>query len=235
MASEGRASDKWPTGAGAASGGHVAPEFTSDESFLDALKPDDSGGDLDFTRRARRAQAAGASAPPTSPPRLRHPTPEETATARRERDLEGAAPARTRVVPRSDDPGQVRRSQVTSRPRSAVRRVKRTVKHVDPLSVLRLSLLCYAVMLVVWLVFVAFVYWILASMGLFDSLEKIGRAFTLWENVNITLWLVERWAFLIGLTFVVVASLANLAISALYNFGADVVGGVEMTFVEKDA
>lgn len=115
--------------------------------------------------------------------------------------------------------------------------MKRTLRHVDPLSILKISMFFYACFLVVWLVFVALVYSVLDSMGLFQEIESIlgPEGFVASKSqVDITLFTIERWAFLLGLTFLVVGSLANVFIAFLYNVAADKVGGVEMTFVERD-
>ena len=148
-------------------------------------------------------------------------------------------PGATETMPRVDEhfagpapAPPTRRRAVRRRP--AIRRVKRTLRHVDPLSVLKLSLFYYGIFLVVWLAFVAMVYWVVASMGVFDAIERFGQGLVLWDEVNITLFFVERWALAIGLFFLVLASLINVFLAFLYNVGADLVGGVEMTFVERD-
>jgi hypothetical protein len=117
-----------------------------------------------------------------------------------------------------------------------MRRVRRTVQHVDPISVLKLSVIFYAVFLVLWLLFVAVVFWLLQAAGLFDTLEEIlgPQGLVVENSFEIGLWTVEKWAFLIGLTFAILASLFNLFLAFLYNVAADVVGGVEVTFVERD-
>ena len=140
---------------------------------------------------------------------------------------------RTEVIPRSAPPRPV---PPTRRTRAVARRVKRTLRHVDPLSVLKLSMFFYACMLVLWLIFVAFLFWIVNSMGLFDSIEKFGSGMALegWDDLNIDLFYVEKWAFLIGFTFFVVGSLINTFLAFLYNVGADVIGGLDLTFVERD-
>jgi hypothetical protein len=78
------------------------------------------------------------------------------------------------------------------------------------------------------------VYSIIESTGLFDSIESISRGLALGWKVEIDLWFVEKWALLIGLIFWLVGSLLNLLIAFLYNVGADTIGGIEMTFVERD-
>ena len=142
---------------------------------------------------------------------------------------------RTRVVPRGTDviPRSESRGRAVRR-RGPVRRVRRTLRHVDPLSVLKLSFFYYGIGLVVWLIFVAIVFSILDSMGLFNSIEEVSEGFALGWQVNISLFFVEKWAFLIGLTLVVLGAIVNLLLAFLYNVGADLVGGVEMTFAERD-
>lgn len=102
------------------------------------------------------------------------------------------------------------------------------------MSVLKLSLFFYGCFLVVWLILVAILYSILNSVGLFDLIESISEGFVLKWDSQITLMFVEKWAFLIGLTMVVVGALINTFLAFLYNVAADTVGGVEMTFVERD-
>jgi len=121
------------------------------------------------------------------------------------------------------------------RRRHTVRRVKRTLRHIDPLSVFKLSLFLYGVGLVVWLLFVAVIYMMLDASGIFPYIEQIREGFAFEGDLEITLWAVEKWALLIGAIFWIFLSLVNLVISFLYNVGADMFGGVEMTFVEKDA
>lgn len=120
------------------------------------------------------------------------------------------------------------------RRRIAGRRVQRTVRHVDVWSVFKLSIFYYACFTILWLVLVAVVYGFLAHAGLFDAIQKFGKAMVLWDKVNISLIYVEKWALLFAIAFLIVGSLINALIAVLYNFAADTVGGIEMTFVEKD-
>lgn len=113
--------------------------------------------------------------------------------------------------------------------------MRRTVRHVDPFSVLKLSGFFYAIFLIVWLLIVAAIYSLIDSMGLFDAAEDLGKGLVLWEEVNITLGLVEKWALLIGIVFGVIGTLVNTLLAVLYNVGSDLLGGLELTFVEKDS
>lgn len=135
-------------------------------------------------------------------------------------------------IPARDEREQSIRPEI--RRRAGFRRVRRTLRHLDPLSVLKLSFFFYAVFLVIWLLVVAVLYGMLDSMGVFNAIEDFSEAFAFnWRN-EITLLLVERWALLIGLTIAVIGSIVNVAIAFLYNLAADMFGGLEMTFVERD-
>jgi hypothetical protein len=132
-----------------------------------------------------------------------------------------------------------RRTTRSSRARPArapTRRVTRTVKRVNPWTVLRMSLFFYAVFLVVWLIVVALLFTFIEATGVFDTIEELGRLFTVRQaqELNISLGLVEKWAFFIGLATVAIATIFNVLLALLYNLGSDIVGGVEMTFTERD-
>jgi ABC-type phosphate transport system permease subunit len=113
--------------------------------------------------------------------------------------------------------------------------VQRTLRRVDVWSVFKLSIFYYTCFIVLWLGVVAILYQLLASAGLFDALQKFGKAMVLWKNVDITLGYVEKWALLLGIVFLVLGSLINALIAFLYNVAADTVGGIELTFIEKEA
>jgi hypothetical protein len=115
-----------------------------------------------------------------------------------------------------------------------VRRVRRTLRHIDPLSVLKVSLMFYGCFLILWMVFAAILYWVLQAAGLFDTIEGIRTSLAVEGSWDISLSFVEKWAFFIGLTAAIVMSLVNLFLAFLYNVVADVIGGIDMTFVERD-
>ena len=99
-----------------------------------------------------------------------------------------------------------------------------------------MSLFFYSVFLAVWLIVVAVLFTLIESTGVFTTIEELGRLFTVRQaqDLNISLGLVEKWAFFIGLAMVAIASIVNMVLALLYNLGSDIVGGVEMTFVERD-
>jgi hypothetical protein len=196
---------RWDPEAPGASGGHLAPDVAATGPLFDPV----TGAVTEVPAPAPDPWTEDAPSGPAEP-----------------------GGVRTDVAPGSR-PGVERRPGPVRR-RIPVRRVKRTIRHVNPFSILKLSLFFYAAFLILWLVFVAILYWILGSFGFWDSFEDFRRDLVLWEDVKISLFWVERWAFMIGLLFVVVGVLVNTFLAFLYNFGADTVGGVEVTFVERD-
>ncbi len=117
--------------------------------------------------------------------------------------------------------------------RGGARRVHRTLTRIDPMSVLKVSLIFYAVLLGVWLLLVALLYNFLSSLGIFDVIREIFEGFAV-EEVEISLVTVEKWALLIGLTGAVIGSVVNVLLSLLYNAAARFVGGIDVTFMERD-
>ena len=91
--------------------------------------------------------------------------------------------------------------------------------------------------MVLWLFFVAIVYWFLDSRGVITSIKDLGGSEGLvlgWDELDLSLFYFERWAFLIGLTFAIVGSLFNALLAMLYNVAANLIGGLEMTFSERE-
>jgi hypothetical protein len=197
----------WPRDpeASSASGGHVAPGAAGGPLFDPLTAPLPS-------ERARQEGTYGDDAGPHQ---------------RIAQRVERAAPPRPQEEPRPS----------TRRRRVASRRVRRTVKKVDPLSVLKLSAFFYAVLLVVWLIVVAILYRFVDGLGVFNLINDLGRGFAIkdWQSMQITLGRVERWAFFIGLLTAVIASVVNMVLAMLYNIAADLFGGLELTFVERDS
>jgi hypothetical protein len=111
--------------------------------------------------------------------------------------------------------------------------VRRTIKHIDPISVLKISAFFYAIFFVVWLILAAILFWFLQSLGLIDAVSETSNIFGS-ERIDITLGYVERWAFVSGLVLVVVGCFVNTAIAFLYNVASDLFGGIQVTFAERD-
>lgn len=141
--------------------------------------------------------------------------------------------ARREPITRDVIPGRTTMTRPVRR-RPGMRRVRRTIRYIDPISVLKLSLFYYGIFLIVWLIIAAILFGILNSLGLFNAIEDISEGFALGWQVNIDLFFIEKWTFFIGLILVILGSLVNVLLAFLYNVGADMVGGIEVTFAERE-
>ena len=179
----------------------------------------------------------GSFAPPIVPTGKTPPPPERERPARPQprepfdhtepfepKDEPIYAPPKRRMPPPGRRPRRVRQ----------VRRVKRTLRHIDPLSVLKVSLMFYGVFLLIWLGVVAVIYWIVQGAGLFDQINALREALGEKATFELSLSFVEKWAFFIGLGISIFMALVNLFLAVLYNIVADTIGGIDMTFVERD-
>lgn len=205
MAQKDEPSRDWDSDPSAASGGHLASGSSSGESWFEVLN---APLPSEIERREARQQR---EAVPTQRSPARDRTREELIPARR-----------TTPIP------QTRRRRGTGR-----RRVRRTIRRVDPLSVLKISIVMYALLLVLWLGVVAVVFNFLSGLGLFDTINNAAEGFAL-EEVEVTLGTVEKWAFIVGLVFVVVGSIVNVIVALLYNMISSLIGGLEVTFTERE-
>ena len=203
--------------AATASGGHLTPDAVPPDAWADPLTAP-LPSELDRERRDREGNR----------PELDRAMGSVSAEARTEMFPPSEQTLRSREM---EQPPPVRK---TVRRRVPVRRVKRTLRHIDPLTVLKLSAFYWAVFLVVWLVVVAILYSIVDGLGTFEYIDDFARSVELSEP-NITMGVVEKWAFLIGLTFALLTSLLNVFLAFLYNVAADLIGGLELTFVERDS
>jgi len=189
-----------------------------------------------LAREKKETQTWHRAAVATAPAGSGESTTEAAGSEDSERPARGV---RTDVIPRGTplaehDPEYERHRR---RFRPATRRVKRVLRHIDPISVLKLSLIYHACFLVLWLVFVAVLYQILEGAGLFDAVTGFARGAAFLkkgEGLPISLWWVERWALLLGLALGIFASLVNVFLAFLYNLASDLVGGLKLSFIERD-
>jgi hypothetical protein len=131
----------------------------------------------------------------------------------------------------------VRTGEVSAREdaHAAARRSKVIVKRIEPLSVLRFSLLFYFCMMLIFVFALLILYWVLGLIGVLDSAEHLLSNLGFGSKSGFTLntaWIFER-IFLIGVINVVVWSLVNVFVALLYNLVSDVVGGIQVTLAER--
>jgi hypothetical protein len=136
-------------------------------------------------------------------------------------------------------PGPVDRARVPPvarvdrgvRPREG-RRVCRVVRRIEPMSVLKVSVLFYTCVFVVLLV-AGIVLWIAASAaGVVGNVETfIGDLFAL-DEFHFEAFQILRAAFVGGAVMVLLGTALNVLAVTLFNLIAELVGGVGVTVVE---
>jgi hypothetical protein len=183
------------------------------------------------------------TAPKTPPPTARSsPTPTSTAPTSAAAPPSTASPIAAPVGPSvrtapPAPPGTLLEPPSRRRRKVPPRKTKVVVRHVDPWSVFKFSLLFYFCLMLVAVFALMILYWILGLTGVLDSAGRIlqhagfGPQPTGTFRFNGT-WIFER-VFLIGVVGVFVWALVNLFVALLYNLVSDVVGGVSVTLTEK--
>lgn len=108
------------------------------------------------------------------------------------------------------------------------------IRHVDPWTVLRFSLLFYVCMLVVALV-AGFLLWAAASTtGVIDNVERFVKELFALESFRINGGLIFRSTMIGGGVLVLLGAGANVLMAVLYNLTSDVVGGIEVVVLEEE-
>jgi hypothetical protein len=99
-----------------------------------------------------------------------------------------------------------------------------------------MSLFYYSIFFVVWMIGVAMLFSFVESTGVFETIEEVGvgMEFEGLATFEISLGAVLRWAAYIGAGLVLLASVINVILAFLYNLGSDIVGGIVVTFVERE-
>jgi len=113
------------------------------------------------------------------------------------------------------------------------RRVRVVIRRVNPLSVLKFSLLFYFCLMLVGLVGLSILYTILASMGVIENFEKTISSVGVYTNFEIDPGYLLRTLAIIGLISTVLWAAVTVFVAFLYNLIADLVGGIEVTLSEK--
>lgn len=123
------------------------------------------------------------------------------------------------------------------RVRLEARRVRRIVRHIEPWSVLKVSIIFYACL---WLIFLlaGVLLWSFAeSSGTLESVEDlIESLFTLEESNDFFSGSTIFRSYAVGTLALAIAGIAfNVLLSVLYNLISDLTGGVRITVIEEES
>jgi hypothetical protein len=121
----------------------------------------------------------------------------------------------------------------TPRPRGP-RQARLRLRRVDPWSVLKFSFVLGLVLFAVWMIVIGVLYGVLSGSGVFDKVNSTVNEINGGSGRVVTPQLVLGAAAVVGAVEVVLFTAVATVGSFIYNLCADVVGGVEITFGERD-
>jgi hypothetical protein len=113
------------------------------------------------------------------------------------------------------------------------RRVRRVVRRIDTWSVLKVSALFFASLVLVLLI-AGILLWAAGSMfGAVESVEKFMRAIG-FEDFRFVGTQLLRGFTAAGLVFVLLGTGLSVLVAVIYNLISDLVGGIELSVLEED-
>ena len=139
----------------------------------------------------------------------------------------GGEPARRPGLPRV---------QVANRSGGPVRATMQ-IRHIDPWSALKVSLLLSVALFFVWMIAVAFLYLVLGGMGVWSKLNSnVGDLLTSTSGGGelVSSGTIFGGAALIGLVNIVLLTAMATIGTFIYNLSTDIVGGIEVTLADRD-
>ncbi|WP_232291715.1 DUF3566 domain-containing protein [Frankia sp. QA3] len=144
-----------------------------------------------------------------------------------------AVPADRAGAPR----GPGRPGPGSTRPPGAGRRAKLRLSKVNPMTVTRLSFAFSLCVFVVLLVAVAVLWFVLNSIGVFDSVTDAADTLTDSSAGNVRSWLsfgrAMEISLLIGAINVILMTALTTLGALLYNLCAEMIGGIELTLSDQ--
>ncbi|WP_445167839.1 DUF3566 domain-containing protein [Mycolicibacterium sp. Dal123E01] len=212
--------------------------------------PDMSG--VPGTPPSRPEHEAPANRPEQRPEPRPEPRGEQRAEAARPEaygselpDLSGSTPPKPTQQQRKPAPEQPSRPAGTaarvqaaaSRSRGPVR-ASMQIRHIDPWSALKVSLLLSVALFFVWMIAVAFLYLVLGGMGVWSKLNSnVGDLLTATSGGGgelVSSSTIFGGAALIGLVNIVLLTAMATVGAFIYNLSTDIVGGIEVTLADRD-
>lgn len=146
-------------------------------------------------------------------------------------------PAPPRQAPAVAAGATAPRYQVGARHRGPVR-ASMQIRRIDPWSALKVSLLLNAALFFIWMIAVAFLYLVLAAMGVWSKLNSnVGDLLTSGDGGGgdlVSAGSIFGGAALIGLVNIVLLTAMATVGAYIYNLSTDIVGGVEVTLADLD-
>lgn len=251
-----------PAGQVGSSRGSAAPQDKGTPASRPAGPPPSGATRSGSSVQPGKSATARTATPPTSPPRptgsdraQRPLPPPPDRGGNRPQGAQSAVPPRPSLFKRPrptsagvDDPARrgrlaaaadaVRRAAAPPAPARPVRRARLRVTQLSPRTVFKITFIYSLCLFVVGMVAVAALWSVLKTAGVFDSVIEAAQNITDKQNGGIGPWLSFSRVMLVtliaGFAQVILFTIFNTIGALLYNLCADVVGGVEVTFSDRN-
>ena len=134
-------------------------------------------------------------------------------------------------------PPQRRMSRMERRRRVRLqaRRVRRIIRHVEPWSVLKVSIFFYACLWVIFLVAGFMIWGVAESSGTVDRLESLILELFALDTFDFDAGQIFRGYALGGLALSIAGTTFNVLMCLLFNLISDLTGGVRITMIEEES
>lgn len=134
----------------------------------------------------------------------------------------------------NDEPGPQRRILGYRRQRFEARKVRRLIRHVDPWSVLKLSLLLALCMWVVAMIASVIVWSVANNTGALQSLEDFFNDSLQLEDFKLSGQVLFRQFGLISLLCALGATATAVVVTLAFNLVSDIIGGIWVSVIEEE-
>ncbi|MGI9624404.1 MAG: DUF3566 domain-containing protein [Acidimicrobiales bacterium] len=132
-------------------------------------------------------------------------------------------------------PRRMSRMERRRRVRLQARRVRRIIRHVEPWSVLKISIFFYACLWVIFLVAGFMIWGVAESSGTVDKLESLIRELFALDTFDFDAGQIFRGYALGGLALSIAGTTFNVLMCLLFNLISDLTGGLRITMIEEES
>ncbi len=127
------------------------------------------------------------------------------------------------------------RTTSTRRQRTEARKVRRLIRHVDPWSVLKASLLFFLSLWFIFMIAAAIVWTVGRGSGTIDKVETFVQSNLGQPDFKFDGNFLFRQVGLIGLVLTLAWTLAATIASVVFNLISDIIGGIWITVIEEES
>ncbi len=132
-------------------------------------------------------------------------------------------------------PRRMSRMERRRRVRLQARRVRRIIRHVEPWSVLKISIFFYACLWVIFLVAGFMIWGVAESSGTVDKIESLVLELFALDTFDFDAGQIFRGYALGGLALSIAGTTFNVLMCLLFNLISDLTGGLRITMIEEES